>query len=165
MNPQFRKVALIAASLGLLVSLFLALRPDDEEGAGTTTTIETTLPATTETEPATTAETEPAPTAETETEPPATTAPPVDETVTIRIAVPSDTAPTVRKYSVRQGRKVELVVRTELTDHLHLHGYDLIADVGPGRPGRIEFTANAPGRYEIELEDRGLPIADLEVRP
>ncbi len=159
MNPQFRKVALIAASLGLLLSLFLALRPDDEEDAAGTTTVQTTTPAPTETEPATTAP------ATTETEPPATTAPPADETVTIRIAVPADTAPTVRRFSVRQGRKVELVIRAELTDHVHLHGYDLMADVGPGKPGRISFTADAPGRFEIELEDRRLQIGDLEVRP
>jgi hypothetical protein len=157
-NPEFRKVALIAASLGLLVSLFFALRPDEDEDAAPTTTVATTTaPATTETEPPATTETEPPP--------PTTTAPPPDATVTIRIAVPSDTAPTVRKFSIRRGRDVVIVVRTELTDHVHLHGYDLMADVAPGQPGRIEFTADAAGIFEIELEDRGLPIAELEVRP
>ena len=160
MSPEFRKVALIAAALGLLVSLFFALRPADDEAA--TTTAPTTAPATTETEPA---PTEPATTAETETEPPPPTSPPADARITIRIAVSGDTAPTVRKFSVRQGRKVELVVTSELSDHVHLHGYDLTADVGPGMTGRIAFTANAAGRFEIELEGRGLPIADLEVRP
>jgi hypothetical protein len=161
-NPEFRKVALIAACLGLIVSLFFALRPgDDEEDAAPTTaaptTVETTTPATTATEPPATTETEPPPTT--------SAAPPPDATVTIRIAVPSDTAPTVRTFSVRRGRDVVIVVRTELTDHVHLHGYDLMADVGPGKPGRIEFTADAPGVFEIELEDRGLHIAELEVRP
>ena len=48
MSPDFRKVALIAASLGLLVSLFFALRPDDDvEAAGTTTAATTTDRATT----------------------------------------------------------------------------------------------------------------------
>lgn len=161
MNPDFRKVALIAACLGLLVSLFVALRPDGggEEAAGTTaapTTTAETAPATTETEPApTTAETEPG----------RTTTPPADETVTISITVPGDSVPTVRKLSVRRDRKVALVVRTELADRVHLHGYDLTADVGPGKPGRIEFTADAAGVFELELEERGLPIAELEVRP
>ena len=40
-----------------------------------------------------------------------------------------------------------------------------MADVGPGAPGTIRFTADAPGQFEIELEDRGLLIAELEVRP
>lgn len=142
MSPEFRKVALIAAALGLLVSLFFALRPDDDGGAPRETT-----------------------TAETETQPPPTPAPPADATVTIRIAVAADAAPTVRKLSVRLGRKVEIVVRSELTDSVHLHGYDVAAEVAPGKPGRIAFTADAPGRFELELEERGLPIAELEVRP
>jgi len=153
-NPNLRKVALIAASLGLLLSLFIALRPDDEEEAAPTTTVATTTaPATTDTEPVTT------------TEPPATTAPKPPDVVTIRIAIPSDTAPKVRRYSVRKDRKVVIVVRTDLSDHVHLHGYDLMADVGPGRPATIRFTATAPGRFELELEDRGLEFAELEVRP
>jgi hypothetical protein len=156
MNPEFRKVALIAACLGLLVSLFVALRPDGDDEALPTTTAATTAPEPAETEPPET--TEPAP-------PAPTAAPPADDVVTIRIAVPSETVPTVRRLSVRRGRDVEIVVRTELTDHVHLHGYDLLADVGPGKPGRIRFTANAAGIFELELEDRGLHIAELEVRP
>ena len=156
MNRDFRKVALIAASLGLLLSLFLVLRPDgDEDAAPTTTAPTTTASATTETEP-------PAAT----TEPPATTtAPKPPDVITIRIAIPSDTAPKIRKYSVKQGRKVVIVVRTELVDHVHLHGYDLMADVGPGKPATIRLTATASGRFELELEDRGLAFAELEVRP
>ncbi len=148
MSPYFRTVALLAAALGLLLSLFLALRPgDDEEAAPTTAVATTTAPVTTETEP------------------PATTAPKPPDVVTIRIAVPRDAAPKVRRYSVRKGRKVVIVVRTELSDHVHLHGYDLMADVGPGQPATIRFTATATGRFEIELEDRGLEFAELEVRP
>ena len=160
MNPDFRKVALIAAGLGLLISLFFALRPgDDDETAGTTTAVATT--AATTTEPAAT-ETEPAATT---TAPPATTAPKPPAVVTIRITVPGDAAPKVRRFSVKQGRKVKLIVTSALADHVHLHGYDLMVDVAPGAPGTIDFTASAPGRFEIELEDRSLPIADLEVRP
>jgi hypothetical protein len=153
-NPDFRKAALIAAGLGLLISLFFALRPDDDETVGTTTAVTTTAPATTETEPPATT-----------TEPAATTAPKSPAVVTIRITVPGDAAPEVRRFSVKQGRKVKLVVASALTDHVHLHGYDLMVDVAPGAPGTIDFTASAPGRFEIELEDRGLPIAELEVRP
>ena len=153
MNPQFRMVALIAASLGLLLSLFLVLRPDDDKGAAPTTSVEaTTAPSTTE--PATT-----------DTEPPATTAPKPPDVVRIRITVPGDTAPTVRRFSVTQGRQVELVVTSEIADEVHVHGYDLMGDVAPGQPVTIAFKATAPGRFEIELEAHKLPIAELEVRP
>jgi hypothetical protein len=48
---------------------------------------------------------------------------------------------------------------------VHLHGYDVMVDVAPGKPARLRFKATIPGRFEVELEDRGLHIAELEVRP
>ena len=68
------------------------------------------------------------------------------------------------RVSVDSGRKVLLVVRADVRDHVHLHGYDLLADVAPRSPGRILFTANIPGRFEAELEGRALHIAVLTVR-
>ena len=132
------------------------LRPDDDEDAAPTTTVATTTaPATTETEPPATT-----------TEPPATTAPKPPDVVTIRIAVPSDTAPKVRRYSVKQGRKVVIVVRTELA---RPRAPARLRPDGRRRPGQAGddpvHRRRAPGRFEIELEDRGLQIAELEVRP
>jgi hypothetical protein len=69
----------------------------------------------------------------------------------------------VRRLSVDRGRDVLLVVRADVQDHVHLHGYDLLTDVAPGRPGRIRFTADMPGSFEAELEDRALHIAVLRV--
>ena len=154
MNPDFRRIALIAASLGLILSLFFALRDDGgEEDAGLTTTAATTAP-TTAAPPATT----------TEETPPPTTAPP--EQVTIRLRV-SGGRPTggIRRATVRQGRRVVLITTADVVDHVHLHGYDLMADVAPGSAARIAFQATIPGRFEVELEDRGVQIAELEVRP
>ena len=148
MNPQFRLAALIAASLGLLLSLFLVLRPGDDNRAAPTSVAPTTAPAGTETETHA-----------------ATTAPKPPVVVTFRISVSSDTAPTVRRFSVEQGRQVELVVQSEIADEVHVHGYDLMGDVAPGQPVTIAFEATAPGRFEIELEQQGLQIAELEVRP
>jgi hypothetical protein len=163
-NPNLRNVALIAASLGLVVSLFVALREDDEESVTPTTTVATTTATTeqtTTTEPPAT--TEPPPTT---TEPPATTAPAPERVVTIRInVVGARPEGGIRRASVRKGRQVVLRVTADVTDHVHLHGYDLMADVAPGTPAVIRFRASIPGQFEIELEDRRVPIADLEVRP
>jgi hypothetical protein len=166
MNPNLRSVALIAASLGLVVSLFIALREDDEEPTAATTTVATTTATTeqttTTTEPTETT-TEPSPTT---TEPPATAAPPPERVVTIRINVVGGRPEGgIRRASVRRGRQVVLIVTADVTDHVHLHGYDLMADVAPGAPAEIRFRATIPGRFEIELEDRRIPIGDLEVRP
>jgi heme/copper-type cytochrome/quinol oxidase subunit 2 len=167
-NPLFRRAALIAASIGLLVSLYFALNPrDDDEAATPATTAATTADTEpTTTAPATTAPATTAPTTtETEPPPPTTTAPAQPELITVRIAVGPEGVESIRRFSVRRGREVEIVVRSALADHVHLHGYDLMADVAPGAPATIRFTADVPGRFEIELEDRGLQIAELEVRP
>lgn len=69
-----------------------------------------------------------------------------------------------RKIEAKTGEVLRLIVRSDVADHAHLHGYDLLADVAPGRDGVIDVTANIPGVFEIELEDAGLPIGELEVR-
>jgi hypothetical protein len=71
----------------------------------------------------------------------------------------------LKRATLEQGEKVAIVVRADVTDEVHLHGYDKLADVAPGKPARLVFVASIPGRFEVELEDRGLQIADLEVRP
>ena len=153
MKPEFRRVALIAASLGLLVSLFFALRDDDEQAAQTTA-----ARATTEAPPATTEQV-------TTEAPPATTP---QGTATIRInyvIVGGRPRGGIARDSIARGRNVVITVTADVTDHVHVHGYDLMADVSPGAPATIRFTADAPGRFEIELEESGVQIAELEVRP
>jgi hypothetical protein len=147
-NPQFRTVALIAAGLGLIVSLYFALSPggDDEATPATTAAQATTAATATEAEVTTTAPAEP-------------------QVVRITVSVPGDKAPTVKHFTIKQGSQVVFVVNSELADEVHLHGYDLSADVAPGEPATISFKATAPGLFEAELESRSLPIAELQVRP
>lgn len=138
-NPGFRTVALIAASLGLLVSLFVALRSDGDEP--TATMVATTTPATTAAAP--TVEAEPAP-------------------VVLDVDAGSGE---IARLAVDRGDRVVLNVTASVADRVHLHGYDLFADVAPGRPAKIGFTADTPGRFEVELEERHALVAELEVRP
>jgi len=145
-NPQFRTAALIAAALGLIVSLYFALSPGgDDEATPATTAAQATTAGTT--------------TAAT------TTAPAAPQAVRISVSVPGDKAPTVKHFTVQQGSQVVFVVTSVLADEVHLHGYDLSADVAPGKPATIRFKATAPGRFEAELESRSIPIAEIEVRP
>jgi hypothetical protein len=60
---------------------------------------------------------------------------------------------------------VLIVVRADISDHVHVHGYDLIADVAPGAPARIRFRANVAGVFEVELEGAGRPLFRLEITP
>jgi hypothetical protein len=165
-SPRTRKVALIAASLGFLLSLFLALRPQEEEepAATASTAAATTAPPTTSattTAPATTA-----PATTTEPPPATTTKPPPPRPQTIRIIVGGGRpVGGIRRATIERGTRVVLVVVSDVSDHVHLHGYDVMVDVAPGSPARLPFRATVPGRFEVELEDRGILLADLEVRP
>ena len=155
MNREFRTVALIAAGLGLIVSLYFALSPggDDEATPATTGAQATTAATATEAGVTTTAAQA------------TTTMPSEPAVVRITVSVPGDKAPTVRRVTVQQGSRVVFMVTSELADEVHLHGYDLSADVAPGEPATIRFKATAPGLFEAELESRSLPIAEIEVRP
>jgi hypothetical protein len=154
-NPDFRRVALIAASLGLLISLFFALRSDDDDSAAQTTnaqTVQTTTESPATTEQATTEAS------------PATTAEP--EAVRLDyVIVRGQPQGGIARDSVDRGRSVVITVTSDVADEVHVHGYDLSAEVAPGAPATIRFVADAPGRFEIELENTGVQIGELEVRP
>lgn len=158
---QARRLLILAGGVAAVVFLFLLLRPggDDEE---------TAAPGTTQSQATTTAETET--TVKTETSPPPPPPPPPPpkkpEVAVIRITIRgAKPAGGIERAKVTQGRQVRFVVRSDVADHVHVHGYDLMRDVAPGKPARIGFRASIPGRFEVELEDRGLQIAELEVRP
>lgn len=161
---RWTRLALAGSAVALAVVLFVVLRPGDEDDAeptpaaqtttGDTTTGETTTEDTeTETEGTTTEE---APTT-TEAENP-------DEPQRIVIVVRGgQPVGGVKRPEIDEGKQVVLIVRSDVSDHMHLHGYDLLADVAPGQPGRIRFSADLVGRFDLELEDRAVLIAELRV--
>jgi hypothetical protein len=69
------------------------------------------------------------------------------------------------RTSVDKGDRVVLVVTSDVADEIHLHGYDVSRDVAAGGTARLPFTATIPGRFEAELESRGVQIADITVQP
>lgn len=155
MNPNFRKVALGAATLGLLLSLFIALRPDDAEPTKPppATTAAGTAPSVRPAPAVTTAKT-------------TTTTPAPSDVVTIRIAVEGGRpVGGIRRGSVREGREVVVLITADIADEAHLHGYDVSGPVAPGKTSRLAFSADVPGRFELELEQRGVVLAEIEVRP
>lgn len=70
----------------------------------------------------------------------------------------------ITRTTVAKGDDVVVLVTSDVADEVHVHGYDLKADVAPAKPARIAFVAKIPGRFEIELESRGLQIGDLTVQ-
>lgn len=69
------------------------------------------------------------------------------------------------RETVQKNDRVVLVITSDVADEVHLHGYDVTRDVSAGGTVRLPFTASLPGRFEVELEDRGAQIADLTVQP
>lgn len=145
-------MTVLLAAIALLVGGFaLASCGGNDNGeASATTATETT--DTTASEPTTTPTT-------------TTTEPEVEEPAVVRIVVVNG-APKggiVRK-SVDKGDRVVLVVTSDVADEVHLHGYDISRDVEAGGTVRIAFRAKLPGRFEVELEGRGIQIGDLTVQ-
>jgi ABC-type glycerol-3-phosphate transport system substrate-binding protein len=136
-------------SIPVLVVLVLAVAlagcGGDDETTTTTTTTTTETQTTTET---------------------TTTTPEVEQPTVVRVRVVGGVPKggIVRK-TVDKGDRVVLVVTSDVADHVHLHGYDITRDVAAGGTARLPFRATLPGRFEVELENRGVKIADLTVEP
>jgi hypothetical protein len=144
------RIALALGAVAVAVVLFLILRPEgDDDEAGTTAAATTT--AETETE----ATTEPATTTEVAL---------VPEPVQI-VFRNGRVRGGVQTFSFAPGDQIRLIVRADVADHVHVHGFDLFADVAPRRPARFTFRADLTGRFDIELEDRRVPLAELRVQP
>ena len=155
-----RAVVLVLAGVAVLVALFLVLRPDDDSAAEPAPPPATATATETETDTDTDTDAD----ADTETEPPPPPPAPEVEVVSIRVRDGRVEGGGARP-TFEQGDQIRLVVRADVADHVHVHSYDLMRDVGPGRPAQLAFEATLTGRFEVELEDAGLPIAELTVRP
>ena len=92
------------------------------------------------------------------------TPPPANPSKTIRIVVKDGkVVGGLNQTTVDKNTNVTVIVSADVSDEVHIHGYDLMKDVAPGKPAKITFVANIPGRFEMELESRGLQISDFEV--
>lgn len=61
------------------------------------------------------------------------------------------------------GEEVVLRITSDVADEIHVHGYDLTADVPAGGTVEIPFTADLPGSFEVELHDLGKMLFQLRV--
>jgi len=67
------------------------------------------------------------------------------------------------RIAVPVGTPIVLSVSSDVADEIHVHGYDLSADVEAGGTVRIPFVADTPGRFEVELENLGVQLAEITV--
>lgn len=71
----------------------------------------------------------------------------------------------IKRPSVKKGRTVRIVVRTNTGTAVHLHGYNIEKAVKKGVPTVIQFVAKVPGRFELALHPSDSLLAQLTVRP
>ena len=101
-----------------------------------------------------------------ETSTPSTSAPPDSGLRTIAVAVEGgSTVGGSRTETVRLGEQVRIEVTADVVDEVHVHTYDVLADVTPEVPAVIELTADIPGVHEVELENSHLLLFELQVEP
>jgi hypothetical protein len=71
----------------------------------------------------------------------------------------------VKRLEFTKGERARFVVRSDVADEIHVHGYDLKKNVPAGGRVSFSFPANVEGVFEIELEGRKEQIAELRVNP
>ena len=71
----------------------------------------------------------------------------------------------VRELTFEKGGRIRFIVDSDVTDEVHLHGYDIAKPVEAG--GRVQFDvpASIEGVFEVELEERVVPLAEVTVNP
>ena len=95
---------------------------------------------------------------------PASSPSPDEQVIEVSYAGGTVTRP-ARRVQVRKGRRVRLVVTSDVADDVHLHApYDLTAAVAPGQPGIIAFTATIATVVTAELHEAGEDLVELEIR-
>ncbi|WP_232660875.1 hypothetical protein [Pseudonocardia sp. TRM90224] len=69
----------------------------------------------------------------------------------------------VTRYAVPLGSTVDLVVGSDVADEVHLHGYDRSSFVTAGATTTLRFVADLPGVFDVELEQRRIPLTQVQV--
>lgn len=144
---------LIALAVVVVVAAFLIARPGDDDSDSGNQAASTA----TETSPTATAPSAPKP-------------PPDGPTATVIELKDHEPVGGVSDIEAKKGDPVRIVVRSDVADDIHIHGYDIEKSVAPGKPARFQFDATIEGVFEIESHEaehagKDALIARLVVEP
>ena len=67
------------------------------------------------------------------------------------------------RLEVAVGDLVEVTVRSDAADYVHLHTYDVSMAVSPDGPAILLVVAAIPGVFEAEMHGSGLRVFELQV--
>jgi hypothetical protein len=71
----------------------------------------------------------------------------------------------IADLTYNKGERVRFKVDSDVSDEIHVHGYDIMKDVEAGGSVSFDFPATIEGVFEAELEDRKEQILELTVNP
>lgn len=93
----------------------------------------------------------------------ATPTPDDAQAITITVAGGEVTGAEART-SVAVGERVRMTITSDTPDEVHVHGYDITTALPAGQPVNVEFVADQPGIFAIELHDSRLVLTRLQVQ-
>jgi hypothetical protein len=88
---------------------------------------------------------------------------PVQRSFTVTIAAGKPVGG-IEPLTANKGDTIDLTVRSNVADEIHIHGYDLHQTVPAGGSVTFRFKATIDGNFVIELESRSEQIAALTVK-
>ena len=151
MQSTAARVTVAVVSIAIVVVLFIVLSGGEDDGGDSTTQAEVTTTTTDEMS----GDDKPKPKPEKPVEP---------EVPTIEVAGgEAKGGPVDLEFS--KGEEVRFDVSSDVDEEIHVHGYDIYADLVAGKTQEIEFPAEIDGIFEVELHGTGALIAELTVRP
>jgi hypothetical protein len=71
----------------------------------------------------------------------------------------------IRTLTYNAGDQIRFKVDSDVSDEVHVHGYDIMKDVKAGGSISFDFPATIEGVFEAELEGRKEQIIELRVNP
>jgi hypothetical protein len=71
----------------------------------------------------------------------------------------------VQELTFEKGGRIRFVVESDVADEVHLHGYDIAKPVSAGGEVEFDLPASLEGVFEVELEERVVPLAEVTVNP
>ena len=88
-----------------------------------------------------------------------------EQAVEISVAVTDGKVePEPRRVEVPKDSQVRLIITSDVDDELHVHGYEVEAELEAGRPTTVELVADQTGIFEVETHETELELLQLEVR-
>jgi hypothetical protein len=151
-----QRLLIVVGAVAVIVVAFVIIRSSGgDDKPASTSTAATTAPGGTAGAPATTT---PSGTATT------TRPAPKPAVATVRVV---DAKPQggIKKLTFAKDGQVRFRVVSDTADEIHVHGYDLMKDIPKGGSVTFSFPASIDGRFVVELEARGVQIAELDVEP